>query len=168
MLPDPPGANQSALRLCKSILTMLWDLTDRLVEFWSSWDLCADLRETSREAETAAQHSGRLGAVFPQQWFLHYHKAFRLCYSHKICYIIIWHALFKSFYIYTNGQSGRKWYSTIIGGAHATRPLRELRDAPLGGRCGETMELERREPTINILPHSRDIQKELMRMSSSS
>jgi len=34
-----------------------------------------------------------------------------------------------------------------------TRPLRELRDAPLGGHCGETMELEGREPTINALPH---------------
>jgi len=34
-----------------------------------------------------------------------------------------------------------------------TRPLRELRDAPLGGRCGETMQLEGREPTINTLPN---------------
>jgi hypothetical protein len=32
-------------------------------------------------------------------------------------------------------------------------PLREPRDAPLGGRCGETTELEGREPTINIPPH---------------
>ena len=29
-------------------------------------------------AETAAQHCGRLGAVFSQQLFLHNHKAFRL------------------------------------------------------------------------------------------
>ena len=34
-----------------------------------------------------------------------------------------------------------------------TRPLRELRDAPLGGQCAETMELEGREPTINTLLH---------------
>jgi len=33
-----------------------------------------------------------------------------------------------------------------------THPLRELRDAPLGGHFGETMELEGREPTINTLP----------------
>jgi hypothetical protein len=26
--------------------------------------------------------------------------------------------------------------------------LRELRDAPLGGHCGETIELERREPIM--------------------
>jgi len=32
-------------------------------------------------------------------------------------------------------------------------PLREPRDPPLGGRCGETTELEGREPTINIPPH---------------
>jgi hypothetical protein len=31
--------------------------------------------------------------------------------------------------------------------------LRELRDAPLGGCCGETTELEGREPTINAPPH---------------
>jgi len=115
MLPAPPGALGSALRLCKSIhqqnviwsgsytqssqtlratspvllctsrcsqtplelskvlsdsarafsgapestcsyggeFRMLRDLTYRIVKFWSSWDLCADLRETSRDA---AQH----------------------------------------------------------------------------------------------------------------
>jgi len=34
-----------------------------------------------------------------------------------------------------------------------THPLRENRDAPHGGHCGETMELEGREPTINTLPY---------------
>jgi len=34
-----------------------------------------------------------------------------------------------------------------------THPLRELRDAPLGGLYGETMELEGREATINTPPH---------------
>jgi hypothetical protein len=34
-----------------------------------------------------------------------------------------------------------------------TLPLRELRVAPLGGHCGETMELEGREPIINTLLH---------------
>jgi hypothetical protein len=34
-----------------------------------------------------------------------------------------------------------------------TRLLRELRDALLGGRCGETMELEGREPTTDTPPH---------------
>jgi len=70
-LPDPPGAKQSALRLCKSILRCSWkhlqlwrciqDAPSRIVKFWSSWDLCADLRETSREAETAAPLCGILG-----------------------------------------------------------------------------------------------------------
>ena len=39
---------------------MLRDLTYRIVKFWSFWDLCADLWETSRAAETAAQLCGRL------------------------------------------------------------------------------------------------------------
>jgi len=34
---------------------MLRDLTDRIVRFWSFWDLCTDLRGTLREAETMAQ-----------------------------------------------------------------------------------------------------------------
>ena len=96
---------------------MLWEFANRIVEFFSSWDLRADLWETSREAKTTAPLGRRLGAVIWQQWFLHYHKAFCLCYSHKICYSIIRHALFKSFYIYTYGQSGRKWESSIVGGA---------------------------------------------------
>jgi len=33
----------------------------------------------------------------------------RLCYSHKINYLIIWHALFKYLYIYIYGQSGHRW-----------------------------------------------------------
>ena len=32
----------------------------------------------------------------------------RLCYSHKIRYLIIWHALFKYLYIYAYGQSGHR------------------------------------------------------------
>ena len=31
---------------------MLWDLTIRIVKFWSSWDLCAGPQETLRGAET--------------------------------------------------------------------------------------------------------------------
>jgi len=33
---------------------MLRDVTDKIVKFWSSLDLCADLRETLREAGAAA------------------------------------------------------------------------------------------------------------------
>jgi len=41
--------------------------------------LCSSgLGETSRAAETTAQHSGRLGAIISTWWFIHYHKAFRL------------------------------------------------------------------------------------------
>jgi hypothetical protein len=33
------------------------------------------------------------------------------------------------------------------------RTLGEPRDPPLGGHCGETIELEGRKPAINIPPH---------------
>ena len=39
----------------------------------------------------------------------HFVYHIRLCYSHKIRYLIIWHALFKYLYIYTYGQSGHRW-----------------------------------------------------------
>jgi len=39
---------------------MLRDLTYRIVKFWSFWDICTDLQETSRAAETAAQLCRRL------------------------------------------------------------------------------------------------------------
>ena len=68
MLPAPPGALQSVLRLCKSILTcsskhLKWwrciqdamRLSIRIVKLWSCRDRCIGLQETSRAAETPAQ-----------------------------------------------------------------------------------------------------------------
>jgi hypothetical protein len=57
---------------------MLQDLTYRIVKYSSFWDLCADLWQTSTEAETAAQLCGRLRALFSHQGFLHNQKVFRL------------------------------------------------------------------------------------------
>ena len=87
------------------------DLTYTIVKFWSSSDLCAALRETLRGAETAALREtwcrNLTAVVLTQpQGISSYH--IRLCYSHKIRYIIICHALYKSLYIYTYGQSGRR------------------------------------------------------------
>jgi len=180
MLLDPPGAGQSSLRLCKSILRCSWKhlqlwrcihhAPSRIVKFGSSWDLCADLWETLWEAETTAQLCGILrqrpkplrssaGDLMP-----YYHSSGSdittrhfVCYSHKIRYIIIWHTLFESLFIYTYGQSGCRWYSRIIGEAPGHSDW-ELRDAPLEGCWGETMEREGREPTINTSPRlSRDL-----------
>ena len=47
-------------------------------DFERSSDYWVAMRDTLGAAETAAQHSWRLGAVFPQQWFLHTHKEFCL------------------------------------------------------------------------------------------
>ena len=64
-LPDPPGAKQSALRLCKSVLRGCWkhlqlwrciqDAPSRIVKFWSAWSRYTDQWEASREGETAAR-----------------------------------------------------------------------------------------------------------------
>ena len=59
---------------------MLRDLTCRIVNFWSSWDLCADLRETSRAAETAAQLCRSLRE---QPRLLHSTAGYLVPYSHS-------------------------------------------------------------------------------------
>jgi hypothetical protein len=73
MLPDAPGAKQSAFRLCKSILRCFWkhmqlwrsiqDTPLRRVKFWSSWDLCADLWDNSRQADASVELCGMLQEV---------------------------------------------------------------------------------------------------------
>ena len=72
-----PGDTEST---CSSggTFRMLWDLTYRIVRFWSSWDLCTRLRRRREQRTTSVQLCGRLNAVFWQQWFMtfHNHKAF--------------------------------------------------------------------------------------------
>jgi len=60
-----------------SAFRMLQNLTIRIVKFWSCWDHCAGLQETSRAAPLH-KLCRRLGVVFSQQWFLRFnnHKAF--------------------------------------------------------------------------------------------
>ena len=84
------------------------DLTYRIVELWSSWDLCADLRESWCRILTAVVliYAQGIGS-----YDIH------LCYSHKIRHITIGYTLFKSLCIYTYGQSGCRWSLSIIGGA---------------------------------------------------
>jgi len=52
-----------------------------------------------------SQSSGSEGSISTR----HFVYQIRLCYSHKICYFIIWHALIKYLYICTYGQSGHRW-----------------------------------------------------------
>jgi len=66
-----------------------------------------------------------------------------------IRYLVTWHAFFECLYLHIRSISpqmvlAHNWRSTWI------RPMRELRDALLGGHYCKTME---REPTINTPPH---------------
>jgi len=103
------------------ILELLRPLCRSAGDFEINCDCCAALPDAQRAAETSAQCWSRLGAILRQQWFLHNYKALRLiifvCYSHKIHYILLWHASFNSLSIYTHGQSGSRWFSSIIRGA---------------------------------------------------
>jgi len=162
--PECTGSYGGAFR-------MLRDLTSRIVKFRSSWDLCADLREASRAAEIAAQLCRRLreqpgplhstvGDLVP---YSHSHGSYTTT-SH---FVLSYSSLLQSqdslhhnmacimqvlVYIYIRSI----WPQIVVEHNQRstwTRPLRELRDTPLGGHCSETMQLEGREPTINTLPH---------------
>ena len=78
--------SQAPLELCKVLsdsTTAFSGAPYRIVQYWRSWELSTDLRETSIAAETTVQVCRRLGAVNWQQWFVrfHNHKAFCLSYS---------------------------------------------------------------------------------------
>jgi len=134
MLPDPPWAKRSALSLCKSIFRMLRDLTYRIGKLWSSWDLCADLWEASREAETTMelyrilQEQPRpvcrsVGDLVP---YSHSNSSYISTTHFVLSYSSMLHSqdslhysmtcIIKSIFICTYGLSSRRWYSRIIAG----------------------------------------------------
>jgi hypothetical protein len=45
-----------------------------------------------------------------------------LCYSYKIGYIIIWHVLSKSLYIYTDGDTGITEMGSVEGSIYLEDP----------------------------------------------
>jgi len=122
MLPGPPRAKQSALRLCKRILRCSWkylqlwmciqdakifDIYDSSIlqqlrpllrsagDFKTSWDPCAALQETINLVPYF--HSGGSKGSITIRHFI---DLIHLCYSHKICYIIIWYVLSVKVSIY--------------------------------------------------------------------
>ena len=103
MLQNTSRCSQPPLELCN----VLSDSARAFTGCYKIW-----LLEYSNfgAAETTAQVCGRLGTIFSQQGstttrYFVYH--IRLCYSHNILYIMIWHdVLSKSLYIYTCGDEG--------------------------------------------------------------
>jgi len=87
VLSDSPRAFSGASESTCSYggaFRMLRDFPYGIVKIWNSWDLCADLWETSKEAETTGPFCGRFGAVFSWRWFLLNHKAF-----HHITFVFV-------------------------------------------------------------------------------
>ena len=126
------------------ILELLRPLRRSVGDFERSWDHCAALQGTWRRIVTAV-------VVTLQQCISSLLQSQDCLYHNMACIIQIF------LYIYIRSiwppmVVEHDWRSTW------TCPFRGPRDAPLGGRCGETKELEGRVPTINTLPHSRDIQ----------
>jgi len=115
ILPGPPEALQSALRLCKSILRGSW----KHLQLWmciqeatrsdsEDSQIFKRVRPPSRsvgdfESSSAghcvpySQRSGSYGSISRRHAVHH----ICLCYSHKIPCLILWPALFKYLYIYS-------------------------------------------------------------------
>jgi len=146
---------------------MQWDLTNSMAKIFTCWDLHTDLWEPSTDPDTAAQLSGRIRAAIWQQRLLHYHEAFRLCYSHQIYYIILWHALFQSFYIYTYGQYTRTWQSSIIGGAWRHTHWESLEMYHFEAIGVKQWSRKAESPPSTFCYTSQDIEIEFFRTSSS-
>jgi len=108
-------------------------------DFESSRDHCAAQRKTWWRILTAVVLTLPQGisSLLQSQVSLHHNMA---CIIQVLLYIYIW-------LIWPQKVVEHNRRSTWI------RPLRELRDALLGGRWGETMEREVRKPTINTPPH---------------
>ena len=108
-------------------------------------------------AETSAQICGRLVAVFSQQRFLefHSHKVFCLSHSSLLHWEDLLHHHMACIIWITQYTYIQSIWPQIVKHNRSTwrRPLTELRDAPLGGCCAETMYLKGREPTIHAQPH---------------
>jgi len=102
------GAPESSAQNCGRLREKLRLLGCSAGYFGSSRDCCAAQLETWCRIPTAV-------VLTHTQGILSYYINLR--YSPKNRYIRTWHALFKSLDIYTYGQSGRRWYSSIIGGA---------------------------------------------------
>jgi hypothetical protein len=141
MLPRPPGAMQSALRLWKSILQCGWKHPQlwRCIQDALRLDLedsqILEQRRLREKRATLVQLCARLSAVFSQRWLLgfHNHNVFvyqiHLCLSYKIHYIF-WHVLpiKVSLYIYIQ----RMWLQTVLECSRWSTCrlwLRELTDA---------------------------------------
>jgi len=129
MLPGPCGAMKRALRRCKSILLCSWKLQRiwRCIQNATRLDLedipiieqrgpcaevCGRVRDQLRPLCSSGgglvpyfHSSGSLRSIRTRHFVYH----ISLCYSHKIHYLIIWHAIFKYCYIYTYSESGHRW-----------------------------------------------------------
>ena len=183
MLPDPPGAKQCSLTVCKSIHRCSWKhlklwrciqnatkLTIRIVKFWSSWVRYTDLQETSRSTETPAKLCGslreqlRLPCTTAGEMVLSFESSgsytttghFVISYSSLLLSQDSLHNMpcINNVDLYMYIQS--IWQQMVV--KHDQRstwtfPLSDHRDAPLRCHCSEQIELERQEPTINTPLH---------------
>jgi len=72
-------------------------------DFESSWDLCTS---SVGDLVPYSHTCGSEGSITTRHFINH----IGLCYSHKVRYIIIWHVLSKSLYIYTTEIQGwQRW-----------------------------------------------------------
>jgi hypothetical protein len=96
-------------------MELLWPLRRSTGDSESSWDLstssAGDLMPYSDTSDSQRSTTTR-----------HFGCHFRLCYSHTICYIIIWHVLSKALCIYTSRDTGITEMDWATGSMHFEDP----------------------------------------------
>jgi hypothetical protein len=95
---------------------MLQDMTIRIVEYRSYWDVCTG---TVGDLVPYSHTSRSYGSITIRHFIDH----FGLCYSHKIHYIIIWQVLSKSLNIYTLGDIGITDIDSATGSIYFGDPV---------------------------------------------
>jgi len=71
----------------------------------ANWDDTSVWVHWEHQQNVSRSGSHTQGSISTRHFVYH----IRLCYCHKIHYLIIWHALFKYLDIYTYGQAGHRW-----------------------------------------------------------
>jgi len=109
------GAAETSAQVCGRLQEQLRPQHRSAGDFKSSWDL---ITSSAGDLMPYSHTSGSEHSTTTRHFVGH----IRLCYSHKICYIIIWHVLSMSLYIYTYGDTGITEIDSATGSIYLDNP----------------------------------------------
>jgi len=108
-------AAETSVQVCGRLWEQLRSLHRSAGDFKTSWNLCTN----SAEYLMPYSHTSGSESSTTTRYFI-YHIF--LCFSHQICYIIIWHVLPKSLYIIEYGDTGITKMDSVTGSIYLEDP----------------------------------------------